>query len=114
MRRELTDKVTHLIADTLRGAKVRRVVKAANDTAPHLVPLLWLERSIEEGRKEAEIDYDPRQALCSTASWNPNSGPMVARVEPFGQKVRASLATPLLFRFSLFCSCTRVSRASHA
>ena len=96
VRPELTDKVTHLIANTLRGAKVRRVIKGPSDTSPHLVPLLWLERSIEEGRKEAETDYDPREALC-TAYWHPTSGPMLAKAELFGQKVRASLVPPLVF-----------------
>ena len=101
MRRELTDKVTHLIAKTLRGAKVRRVIKSSRDTPPHLVPLLWLEVSIEGGRKEVESDYDPRRALCApTGEFNEEARRVV---ELFGQQVLTSLATPLLFMHARSC-----------
>lgn len=98
MRCELTDKVTHLIAHTLRGAKVRRVINCPRETPPHLVPLLWLERSIADGRKEAETGYDPRRGLCASSG---TSGDDVrAVVESFGPQV---LATPLLFMHARSC-----------
>ena len=85
MRRNLSQGVTHLIAKTLRGEKVRRIMMSPRDKPPHLVTSHWLADVIE---RKIDLDHDvrvdPRHGLCGL-----QSEPTGAVVEEFGDQVCA-------------------------
>ena len=86
VRRNLSKGVTHLIAKTLRGEKVRRIMMTTRDKPPRLVSSHWLADVIE--RKidlDNDVRFDPRHVLCGQQS--EPTGDVV--VEDFGDQVCA-------------------------
>lgn len=57
---DLTRNCTHLITSELRGQKCRRAMDIESIS---IVPEIWVDRSVQNGRKEDEVNYCARACL---------------------------------------------------
>lgn len=83
---DLTGNCTHLVARDLRGDKCR---KAMDMDSISVVPAAWVNRSVQNGRKEDEGDYCARVCLANLQPSPPDD-----TLQLHGEKVLRPSCTP--------------------